>query len=41
MVSSEEHGSNYPPFKYIVDLMHDPGRLIKSDSPDAVKYRSL
>nr|XP_039274399.1 armadillo repeat-containing protein 3-like isoform X1 [Styela clava] len=41
MVSSEEVGTNFPPFKYIVDLMHEAGRLIRADSPAAVRYQSL
>lgn len=41
MVSSSEEGTNYPPFKYIVDLMHDAGKLIKADLPDAVRYQTL
>lgn len=41
LVSSEEIGTNFPPFKYIVDLMHEAGNLIRADSPAAVRYQSL
>ncbi|XP_021356632.1 armadillo repeat-containing protein 3-like isoform X1 [Mizuhopecten yessoensis] len=31
----------FPPLAYIVDLIHDPGHLMKSDSPEAITYRKL
>ncbi|KAK3099626.1 hypothetical protein FSP39_007188 [Pinctada imbricata] len=31
----------FPPKAYIVDLIHEPGKLMKSDSPEAVQYRKL
>ena len=32
---------NYPPSLYIVDVMHDPGSLLRNDSPEAVLYQSI
>lgn len=31
----------FPPKKYIVDLIHQPGRLMPHDSPDANTYQKL
>ncbi|XP_006815757.1 armadillo repeat-containing protein 3-like [Saccoglossus kowalevskii] len=31
----------FPPKEYIVDLVHDPGRLMRSDCADAVNYQKL
>ncbi|XP_033742747.1 armadillo repeat-containing protein 3-like isoform X4 [Pecten maximus] len=31
----------FPPRAYIVDLIHDPGHLMKSDTPEAITYRKL
>ncbi|XP_070564902.1 armadillo repeat-containing protein 3-like isoform X2 [Ptychodera flava] len=31
----------FPPKEYIVDLIHEPGRLMRSDSADAVNYQRL
>ena len=31
----------YPPIKYVVDLLHDPGRLLKHDTPDAHVYQTI
>ncbi|XP_077994549.1 armadillo repeat-containing protein 3-like isoform X2 [Glandiceps talaboti] len=31
----------FPPKEYIIDLIHDPGRLMRSDCADAVNYQKL
>ena len=31
----------FPPRTFVVDLVHEPGKLLRADSPDAVKYQKL
>lgn len=31
----------FPPRTYVVDLIHNPGRLLRADSPDAAQYQQL
>ncbi len=31
----------FPPKSYIVDLVHQPGSLLRKDSPDAASYQKL
>nr|XP_018668997.1 armadillo repeat-containing protein 3 isoform X4 [Ciona intestinalis] len=39
--SLEKGAARYPPTRYIIDLMHDTGKLIRTDSPEAVQYKSI
>ncbi|CAK8674644.1 armadillo repeat-containing protein 3-like isoform X2 [Clavelina lepadiformis] len=39
--TQEKGAPSYPPTKYIVDLIHECGTLIKMDSPEAVQYQSI
>ena len=32
---------SYPPNEFLVDLIHVPGRLMRTDSADAVNYQKL
>ncbi|XP_061165179.1 armadillo repeat-containing protein 3-like isoform X5 [Saccostrea echinata] len=34
-------GQKFPPCCFLVDLIHQPGQLLKSDSPEAVTYKKL
>ena len=31
----------FPPKPYIVDLIHQPGMLLRVDSPEALNYQKL
>jgi len=33
--------ANYAPSLYVLDLMHDPGSLLRTDSAEAVLYKSI
>uniref|UniRef100_H2YZ58 Armadillo repeat-containing protein 3 n=1 Tax=Ciona savignyi TaxID=51511 RepID=H2YZ58_CIOSA len=39
--SLEKGAARYPPTRYIIDLIHETGRLIRTDSPEAVQYKSI
>lgn len=34
-------GARYPPKPYIVDLIHEPGKLLPVNTPEAVSYQKL
>ena len=31
----------FPPKAFIIDLIHDPGHLMRADSPEAVSYQQI
>ncbi|XP_033118258.1 armadillo repeat-containing protein 3-like isoform X2 [Anneissia japonica] len=39
--SVEGIAPRFPPKAFIIDLIHEPGRLMRSDSSDAVTYQSI
>ena len=40
-VGLEKGAPRYPPKKYMIDLIHECGRLISMDSPEAIMYQSI
>ena len=40
-VALKEGDSVYPPKVYLVDLMHEPGKLMLANSLDAIQYVKL
>ena len=40
-VALKDENSEYPPKNYLVDLMHEPGKLMPANSLDAIQYVKL
>ena len=40
-VALKDGNSVYPPKMYLVDLMHEPGKLMLANSIDAIQYVKL